>query len=229
MKGHDSKQVRELFLALVDLSSNQQEPWLREQVKGDQELYDEVYSLLRFDDPSHDALECHLTELVYDTADQTPTDKQSNGVVDPVFGPLPEDRTAEPLSNPKELIGAIDSASTIESDHQSANVSLSERQRLSDIISHFHLPNYQLLQPIGMGAFGSVWKARDRRLQRHARREQREAAAAHGRHRRRAARLGDERLDARHVWEVALVGHGQLERALRQVAVADLAATRRAP
>ena len=166
MKGHDSKQVRELFLALVDLSSNQQEPWLREQVKGDQELYDEVYSLLRFDDPSHDALECHLTELVYDTADQTPTDKQSNGVVDPVFGPLPEDRTAEPLSNPKELIGAIDSASTIESDHQSANVSLSERQRLSDIISHFHLPNYQLLQPIGMGAFGSVWKARDRRLQR---------------------------------------------------------------
>src|SRR5581483_1887180 len=66
--------------------------------------------------------------------------------------------------------------------------------------------------------------AGDVRLDRHARIHQREAAAAHRRHRRRAIRLGDLRDHADRVAELLLRRQETHERALGEAAVADLAA-----
>ena len=68
----------------------------------------------------------------------------------------------------------------------------------------------------------------DRRLDRHAGVHQREAGAADRRHRARAVGLGDLGDDADDVRELVHVRHDRLDAALGQLAVADLAALRRA-
>ena len=66
--------------------------------------------------------------------------------------------------------------------------------------------------------------AGDRRLDRHAGVHERERAAAHRRHRRRAVRLEDLGDDADRVREVLVDRQDALDRALGEEAVADLAA-----
>ncbi|MDF1843525.1 MAG: DrmB family protein [Rubripirellula sp.] len=162
--------IQRLFLEALEHPAEERYTWLAEQCGTDAELLREIQTLLEHDELSRDPLERPLNEAIGDV------------------GPLAESgsdpRVTETVGAPKTKTKAL----RVRCPHCQNPIEILEESSLSEVDcpscgSHFSLlgdrpvadedetgtkriAHYVLLERVGTGAFGSVWKAHDETLDR---------------------------------------------------------------
>ena len=166
MSKEDFDRIQELFSAALEIAKEQRYSWLTEQCGDDHELLKEVHSLLKYDSPQMDPLEHPLEEIMPDGNDLSEQAPEGD-----IRERVHADRTAFHVRcphcrNPIEFIeeGPL---TDIECPSCGSRFSLlGDDQKALERSVPSAIMHFKILGPLGVGGFGSVWKAYDETLDR---------------------------------------------------------------
>lgn len=159
-------QVQHLFLKALELPEERRESWLVEQCGDDQALLDEVRTLLTHDSRADDPLEKPLEKVIADVDAFAKHELEEEARRYGHAGATAFHIRCPHCQNPIEFLDEAP-LSDIECPSCGSHFSLLGEDNLS---SAWREPptiaNFALQAPVGIGAFGSVWKAHDETLDR---------------------------------------------------------------
>ncbi len=160
------ERVQRLFLSALEFPEDEREKWLADQCRDDVSLLEEVLTLLQHDEPSKDPLENPLHEAIADarSLEKLDADPDETHASDDVLARALHVRCPH-CHNPIELVN--ESFAEIECPSCGSSFSLlGEETVRRDDRERTAIAHYSLQERVGTGAFGSVWKAHDERLDR---------------------------------------------------------------
>ncbi len=156
MSENRNERIQELFVGALDLASAEQEEWLRSKCGDDQAMLNEVLDLLRHDQPTADPLEHGLDRNVLSDVGLVQRADQSGLHV-----------RCPHCHHPIELVDEAELSDVVcGSCGSSFSLIAADETKSYAASKPTKLAHFELIERVGIGAFGSVFKARDTKLDR---------------------------------------------------------------